>query len=155
MRMQSKFDPPSVFVYGTLLFAEVTEALCIRSAGEDGNEAALKRIPAVLDGYQRLTVRPGRRGAYPAIIPGPGHVSGLILSELTEASLAILDEFEGIEDGLYTRELVDVQTADKLTQRVFTYVCGDVIKPHLGSVWDPQAFRASELDWYLKHVVTS
>lgn len=146
---------PSVFVYGTLLFEEVTDALQIRSRGISGEIVPLKRFAAELKHYRRFTVKPGRRGAYPAIIPGEGTVKGMVLSELTRDSLETLDAFEGIDSGLYHREVVEVLDREHKKHKAFAYICGDAMRPHLKSDWEPEEFLKNELAWYLRHVVNA
>lgn len=95
-----------VFVYGTLLFDEVTSRLGIQSKPNSRflqkGKGALDLIkqPAVLMGYQRFRVRLRKLGNFPAILPADGEVSGQVLLDLTPESLIRLDNFEGLEELL-------------------------------------------------------
>lgn len=149
--------PINVFVYGTLLFPEITKRLGVVSR----DASTVLRKPAVLRGYKRLTV--GFRGEAdpPAIFKAAdSFVAGEILLDITAESLQRLDWFEDIDHGLYTRESVTVgfESASESptkphTQTVLTYVCGDKIRKLLRGDWDPQVFRAKYLEWYLANVL--
>ena len=145
--------PANVFVYGTLLFSEVTDRLAIVSVDSSGKEIPLRRKAASLRGFERFTVQPGRRGAYPAIVQGSGSVEGLVLMDLSARSLHALDEFEGVDSGLYSRETVTVRLDSGEEMRVFAYVCGQSIRKQLSGRWSPKTFREEQLEWYLKYVV--
>ena len=137
--------PNHVFVYGTLLFDEVTTELGITSRGSE----TLIRREALLDGYERFTVRLQPSRNYPAIIEMEnGSVRGQVLFDVTDSSLARLDQFEGIAEGFYTRDVVQVQMLGLDNERLTTwltayvYVCGNLIRDYLDGGWDPEAFRS-------------
>lgn len=156
-------DPINVFVYGTLLFPEITQRLRIVSRGE----TTVRRNLAVLRGYHRLTVEARGEADPPAIFESDAEtfVEGNVLLDITEDSLQRLDWFESIADGLYTRETVTAEITpqfDKETtttgdlpqsMEVFTYVCGERIRSLLRGDWDPASFRANYLEWYLANVL--
>ena len=145
----------NIFVYGTLLFSEITDRLGIVSNDDDGNPSdKLKREKGVLLGYERFTVRLRQRGNFPAIIPSPDSVNGQILFDLTDESLAKLDQFEGIKDGLYTREKIRVGhlLGSKASLKAETYVCGECLHEKLDGPWDPEQFRENELNWYVENL---
>ena len=143
----------NVFVYGTLLFDEVTTPLRIFSRdGRDGTEVPVARRPAILDGYDRFTVRLREHGNFPGIVRGSGTVEGHLLTAVTPESLARMDEFEGIADGYYARERVSV-VADGESHDAFAYVCGEPLLQFLDGDWDIEVFRANDLDWYVRNVV--
>lgn len=75
-----------VFVYGSLLFSEVTEALTGR---------VLRTKEGTLPNFKRLAVS----GAdYPAVIPCTGAtVTGKVLEDVDDRSLEILRFYEGDE----------------------------------------------------------
>lgn len=135
-----------VFVYGTLLFDEVTTKLGITSRGSE----TLIRREALLGGYERFTVRLQPSGNYPAIIAMENaSVRGQVLFDVTDASLARLDQFEGIVEGFYTREVVQVQMLGLDNERLTTwltayvYVCGNLIRDCLDGDWDPESYRSA------------
>ena len=147
-------DTCSVFVYGTLLFDEVTTPLRIYSRDEaEGTEVRAARSPAVLHGYDRFTVRLRDHGNFPAIVPGSGRVDGHVLVHVTAESLARMDEFEGIADGYYSRDVVTVESQGQ-TLEAFAYVCGEPLRSFLDGSWDPDAFRRNDLAWYVRNVVS-
>ncbi|MCR9200312.1 MAG: gamma-glutamylcyclotransferase [Planctomycetaceae bacterium] len=132
---------PAVFVYGTLLFPEVTDALGIRLVNEGTS--------ATLNGFQRLTIRLSACGNFPAIVPSSEHaVTGRVLTLHSPADLRTMDEFEGIEEGYYTRESVRVVMSGGQQREAFAYVCGVRLQPFLDGPWDPEQFRADDLRDY-------
>lgn len=152
MQESARHETINVFVYGTLLFPEITAALDIESRHSN----SVKRRPAKLSGYERFTVNFRGEGDPPAIIPAENSsVVGQVLCDLTEDSLQRLDWFEDIASELYTRERESVEFLDAEHERleVFTYVCGERIRPQLEGEWDPEVFRERDLAWYLVHVL--
>jgi gamma-glutamylcyclotransferase (GGCT)/AIG2-like uncharacterized protein YtfP len=73
----------SLFVYGSLLFPEVLQALLDRVPS---------RTPAAAPSW-RVAALPARD--YPGLVPGPGSASGLLLAELTPEEWRTLIAFEG------------------------------------------------------------
>lgn len=145
--------PVRVFVYGTLLFPEVTDRLGVTSINPATAEPTpLSRRVASLDGYERYTVRLREHGNFPAIVPGDGVVVGEVLECVPPESLARLDFFEGIDEGHYHREMVHVQCEGTLVD-AFAYVCGDILREYLDGPWDVDAFRENDLEWYIENVV--
>ncbi len=145
----------SVFVYGTLLFPEVTAGLGIVSA-EDGSDesVAVLSSDAVLHGYERFKVQLRKEANFPAIVSANDKsVSGRLLQQVTDESLHRMDAFEGITDSYYSRELVTVAIEEGEVE-AWTYVCGDRLRSYLDGTWDAEQFRQSELEWYLANVVT-
>lgn len=107
-----------VFVYGTL-----------RPTDEQGNV-----LPAThqLEDYQLYSA-----GAFPYIVPNDYSdsrckVKGNII-EVDKDDLAVMDNYEGIKRGLYTREKVRVfqkdNTRDSKGVNVFVYVAGPALHP--------------------------
>jgi gamma-glutamylcyclotransferase (GGCT)/AIG2-like uncharacterized protein YtfP len=85
---------PRIFVYGSLL-----------SRASEGRRMAGARLhsPATVPGT--LYAMPE---GYPALVPGgPGQVRGEIYELAGEADFGALDEYEGIEEGLYLRERIE------------------------------------------------
>ena len=84
--------PDALFVYGTLLAGQP----------EQGMLAGLRRESATVMG--RLYHLPA---GYPAIVlGGDDHVQGELVFGVTAPMLAVLDRYEGIDEGLYRREIV-------------------------------------------------
>lgn len=142
-------DRPLVFVYGTLLFAEVTDALGIRQAADES-------VPALLPDFRRQTVRLSASGNFPAIVPAAEQsVAGRVLSLLGPDDLRVMDEFEGLDEGYYSRQTVRVTTSAGRTLEAFAYVCGARLRPFLAGSWDPVKFRAHDLSDYVGRIVKS
>ena len=132
--------PRDVFTYGTLLVAEVMEAV----AG-----ARFASVPARLDGWERLCVReavyPGARAAAGASI------DGLLWLDVHDNALLRLDRFEG---DTYERRVLRVTTADG-PRDAQVYVIPRANEHLLESVaWDFERFRREHLARYLDHCRT-
>ena len=85
----------NLFVYGTLMPGE--------SNYRQIEHLVIDHIPGVIDGVLVDL------GAFPALIPGEGHVRGILL-RLNERALEITDRIEGYQtnrkDCLYFREKI-------------------------------------------------
>ena len=129
-----------VFTYGTLLLAEVMEAV----AG-----ARHASVPARLDGFERVCVRgavyPGARAAASAAI------DGVLWLDVGDDALARLDRFEG---EMYERRAVRVATADG-ARSAQAYVVPPAYAHLLDDApWDVERFRREHLARYLEHCRT-
>ncbi len=100
----SQQDTP-LFVYGTLLLGQES----------DGYLTGLERWPARIQGtLYRLPA------GYPALVarkgglPGGGWVQGEIVALERGGILKVLDLFEGVDRGLFRRELNQVQTGHRM-----------------------------------------
>ena len=123
-------DAP-LFVYGTLRFAEVLDALLGRvPRGETGT----------LPGWRAAALR---QRPYPGLVPAPGRTArGRVLSGLTPGECAVLDAFEGAPYALRRVALADGRA-------VRTYVWRDVDGPDvLPEDWDAQAYAGRVLAVY-------
>ncbi len=111
-----------LFVYGTLVDPRcLDDVLGHRHMGE--------RLRARLVGYQR-TVNEGY--PYPFIVVAEhGVVDGVLLLDLTPHDMRTLDRYEDVEDGMYQRELVEVEAwgCGPGTPRLlaYTYVAGPAL----------------------------
>lgn len=126
----------NVFAYGTLLFAEVMEAVAgARYPSED----------AVLGGYRRFRVR---ERAYPGVVAAAGaETVGRLYRGLTLTALERLDHFEG---DLYERRRLPVHRADGSATEAFVYVIPEARRDALTEEpWDVAAFARQHLDRYL------
>jgi gamma-glutamylcyclotransferase (GGCT)/AIG2-like uncharacterized protein YtfP len=129
--------PAHVFTYGTLLVAEVMEAV----AG-----ARFASLPARLDGFERVCVRDA---VYPAArVAGAGSIDGVLWLDVSNAGLVRLDRFEG---ALYERHGVRVSTAAG-PHDAQVYVV-PAAHHHLldPAPWDVARFRREHLARYLEH----
>jgi len=104
-----------LFVYGSLRDPLVRARLL-------GERADLVTCPATLHGHARQTVTDFD---YPFVVPAgsDGSVDGDLLLGLTDADYAILDQYEDVDEGLYVRAAVTVQTASG-PANAWTYLRG-------------------------------
>jgi gamma-glutamylcyclotransferase (GGCT)/AIG2-like uncharacterized protein YtfP len=125
-----------LFVYGTLSFPEVMQAVTGRR---------FESLAAVLRGYRRRMLA-GR--VYPGIRPAPADsTAGFVYLSLDPATLACLDDFEGAE---YERRQVAVGI-DRGTLIAETYVVPEGASGLLTEVlWDADRFVASHLRLYVE-----
>ncbi len=89
-----------LFVYGTLMDPERVRGLLGHPL--DGEAATLA-------GYRRATLA---RLPYPFAVPQAGEaIDGVLLRRLSAEDVARLDRYEGVDDGLFVRREVRVETA--------------------------------------------
>ena len=129
----------SVFVYGTLQYPKILDAL-------------LGRVPvsehAVVKGY----VRYGVKGEpFPAVVPcQESEVPGLILSGLSPTEMDILDEYEGEQ---YTKCSVDALVDGTEIRKTVLYVWKDEYIDWLdGQEWNREAFETIHFEDYFSMV---
>jgi gamma-glutamylcyclotransferase (GGCT)/AIG2-like uncharacterized protein YtfP len=129
-----RVPPTRLFVYGTLTFASVRAALAGRP---------LAGVPAVLPGWVALTVR---GHVYPGAVPRSGSVlPGCVLTDVDEATLALLDAFEG---PFYTRRLVEPRVGAR-TVPAWAWIVEGAHRAHLlEEPWDREDFAELELHAY-------
>lgn len=125
-----------LFVYGTLLFAAVREAVCGRALG--GRAATLA-----------VHARHALRGeVYPAVVPRAGaSTAGQVLEGIDDALWRVLDDWES---PLYERRTVAVRVAggELLTAQV--YLLAPSCRDRLDTApWDPETFADRHLAAYL------
>jgi gamma-glutamylcyclotransferase (GGCT)/AIG2-like uncharacterized protein YtfP len=109
----------NLFAYGSLVQ--------VRTLGEVlGHSHVGERLPARLQGYRRVTA-----GAYPYpyIVTAPDRfVDGVLLMDLSQYDMRLLDRYEEVDAGTYSRELVEVEAwgcgPQTLRFQAFTYVAG-------------------------------
>jgi gamma-glutamylcyclotransferase (GGCT)/AIG2-like uncharacterized protein YtfP len=122
--------PEALFVYGSLLFPQVLEALLGRSPELTAAAAAGWRV-AALTGRQ-----------YPGLLPSDRHAIGILITDLTPDEWRVLDAFE---DDVY--ELRRLALTD--TRHAWAYVCPDD-REALTDDWDAERFAAEHLASYVK-----
>ncbi|EFN58718.1 hypothetical protein CHLNCDRAFT_140371 [Chlorella variabilis] len=127
----------SAFVYGTLMYPEVLNALINRVP---------KMEPAVILGYQRYRIRgqvfPGTIRSAP-----DSQVAGMVLLDLQPDELEMFDEFEGDE---YYKEGVEARLEGGAACPTTVYIWQDSLRSYLYGEWDPQEFRERELERYVE-----
>ena len=124
-------DPEALFVYGSLLFPDVLQAV-------------LRRVPsrmgAAVEGW-RVAALAGRR--YPCLVPGDGQASGMLITGLTPDDWRVLDTFE---DDVY--ELRQLALTD--ARYGWAYVCPDGSVEALADSWDTERFAVEHLAEYVQ-----
>ncbi len=78
-------------------------------------------------------------GDYPGMIADPSDTAGVTgeLWTVDAAALLHLDDFEGIHEGLYTREAVPLlPPCDQLRVHTYLYARDTAGHPPLGPTWD-------------------
>jgi len=127
-----------LFTYGTLMAAEVIEAVLGYPAGP----ATAAELPDF--GCYRVRDRP-----FPAILAETGGVtSGCVYRNLTATALRQLDQYEG---DLYYRRRVCVQLCDGRSLEAWTYVLHPSHSTLLSSEpWEYRHFVEHQLDGMLK-----
>lgn len=127
-----------IFVYGSLLFPEITKKLTGKS---------FKTLPATLEGYKMSCVK----GCdYPAITQQEGSKTvGLLIENTDDLSLSIISFYEGDE---YEKRPVTVNSDGKsVTALTFVWVNkNDLLDDE---DWDFQHFEKTSLEYYLNEVI--
>lgn len=111
-----------VFAYGTLIDPQTMHLAC--AGAEDLGRA-------VLDGYElAFTAESGHyRGGVPDIVEAPGSSVEGVLWAVDGGDLAVLDTYEGVDEGFYERIEVEVDWRDRTVDaQAYTVVdkIGDV-----------------------------
>lgn len=126
----------NVFTYGTLLLAEVIEAVAGRRFAS---------VPARLDGFERVRVRgavyPGARAAAAASI------DGVLWLDVDDGALLRLDRFEG--DTYERRDVIVVTAEGPRDAQVYVVPPANehLLEP---APWDLDGFRREHLARYLE-----
>ncbi len=124
-----------LFTYGALMFPDILQTLAQRP---------IRSEQASLSGYASFTVKDE---CYPALIPFPDmHTSGQLYRGLDEATLELVDEFQG---DLFVRTEVTVEVGNEQWVDAVTYVLAPDSFNELSSLeWDELDFRENYLaDW--------
>ncbi|WP_254761792.1 gamma-glutamylcyclotransferase family protein [Natrinema marinum] len=118
-----------VFVYGTLIEPERVATVLERDPADAADAFAGR---ATLEGLCRVA------GRYPTLVPG-GSADGRLLA-IDETGLATLDEYEGVDTGLYVRVAVPIASSGP-ADRCFVYV-GEPKRLGVDATWPGDgAFR--------------
>lgn len=122
-------ESATLFVYGSLQYPEVLEALLGRTP---------RLTPARTAGW-RVARLPDR--VYPALVPGPDEARGLLICDLSHEEWRVIDEFE---DEIYELRRLETLNGDE----AWAYVCGDT-NVALAEEWDSDLFATQELGTYV------
>jgi gamma-glutamylcyclotransferase (GGCT)/AIG2-like uncharacterized protein YtfP len=131
----------NVFVYGTLVYPEIHEALL---------EKKCEVVPGTLADHARFKVNePGRDAKGPAIISSSGDkVEGVLLMNLNEQDISILDKFELAASG-YERLVVNVTTKTGDIVETYTYVALEYMREFLFDDWTFEEFKEKYYSYYV------
>jgi gamma-glutamylcyclotransferase (GGCT)/AIG2-like uncharacterized protein YtfP len=121
---------PPLFVYGSLVVADVLEAVLGRVP---------EHRPARVTGWRAAALR---ARPFPGLVPADGAVRGLLLTDLSATERDVLDAFEG---PMYERR--ELTLDDGAT--AVAYVCVDELLVLPGD-WDVERFRRDDLPAYLE-----
>lgn len=128
----------NIFVYGTLLFPEITKKLTGKS---------FKTLPAVLPGFKIYCIK---ERDYPAIFVENGsETKGKILLDVEDSDLQILSFYEGDE---YKKEKVTVLINGK-PEIALAFVWAKENEFLENKKWDLHWFEINNLEHYLNIVI--
>lgn len=135
----------TLFAYGVLTRAEILHPLAGRQ---------LTCRPAVLPDFERLTVRKDGYCPFPAVVPRSGmSTPGVVIPDVDDASLARLDAFEEIDQGLFLRRSLPIHDSAGQSLSAEVYVAGPNLVDHLEGPWDAEAFFARHLAIYRDQII--
>lgn len=131
----------SLFVYGTLMFSEITFKLL---------EHTVDARPAILKNYARASlVKRGSKAKGPAIFPDSTQmVEGVLLSNLTPRDLNIIHCYEEEARG-YQICAVQVELSDGLMVQTQTYELEESFRENISGEWSKDDFAKNHLNYYL------
>lgn len=124
--------PAALFAYGVLMHPEILSVL-IRQHGPTS--------PAVLAGYRRVGVElPGWLPLASVVPDAHAQVEGVLIRGLGAETLRLLDAFENVGHGLYTRAKTLVQTPGGGVVAAQVYLPGPALKDVATTEWDYSVF---------------
>lgn len=137
----------SLFVYGTLMFPEITYKLLNNH---------VKSQPVLLKNYKRVALeKRGSKAKGPAIFPNSdSKVQGFLLSELSFRDLEIIQRFESSAKG-YDFCQVLVELDDETTVKTNTYVLNKDFHKNINGEWLKEDFAKNHLEYYLNDRIPS
>lgn len=122
----------SLFVYGVLTRPELLFALTRRRWSP---------VCATLQGYRRTGLALPHWLPLAAVLSdAESHVDGRLLRGVDAASLALLDAFENVHEGLYRREPVEVDLSDGRRVEAQVYLPGPALDGAPFVDWGPDLF---------------
>lgn len=135
----------NLFVYGVLQYDELLQLLTGKT---------FQKAPATLLNHQRLTLHMDGWSDLGVVIANPGYeVAGSILLEVDDESLAILDEFEEADAGLYMRKLAIIRIENGQEAQVSVYAGTVKAKQHLDGEWDEETFIKTHYETYKNEII--
>lgn len=143
MRCNPQSRPRPIFVYGTLCFDKVLQALLQRIPS---------KTPHTLTGYCAKTIAVHDWNPFPVLIEdAQQQVQGYLLQGLTSVELQILDRFETAEYGYFERVPLFERHNDTIeyyrpTARLF---CDGALGPD----WDMETYQSAFADSYVEDTI--
>lgn len=137
----------AVFVYGLLTLPEVVYALTHRHYATQS---------ATLPDYKSYGVsQPFGETPAPALTSCPGHLQhGKLLRDVLPDELAILDFFEELDSGLYSRDKVRVQSEGQWLD-AWCYKAGPLLQPYLSGDWSLQQVSEAQKQQLITQLIPS
>lgn len=133
-----------LFAYGVLMHSELLEALTGRTFVSE---------PASLHGFRRYALEKEGWPRIPVVVAeSDGFVSGVLVRGVDEASIALLDEFEDVDLGLYVRQWVTVVGGGRDSAAV-AYLAGPGSRDFLSGAWHPEQFFERHYDDYRLRII--
>jgi len=135
----------NLFTYGVLMHPELLRELTGRRFASE---------PAILRDYRRPAVVKEGYPRFPAIVPAPGaSVEGVLVRGIDRESFEILDRFEEVDLGLYTRESVAALDEAGRSCEAFAYVAGPRLEGCLEGTWEPTEFLDRYYETYKTRII--
>lgn len=134
-----------LFVYGTLLFDEIVQALTDRTFGT---------LEVTLHEFARhAIVRQGQREAYPAIRSrASGKVHGRVLLNVDDRSMRLIDRYEN-DPPEYERVTIRVECDGGNPLQANTYIASPTLRPLLHGDWHVEQFQREHLTKYVREII--
>lgn len=113
---------PLLFVYGTLQNARQREQV-------------LRGAPTRVVGRGSVAGALYDLGEYPGLVAGDARVPGLVIELPDDAALALLDDYEGVGEGLYARHRMSVglDAGGRIDAWVYVYLRSVAARPRIDS----------------------
>ena len=145
----------SVFAYGLLQHREILTQLFLGLQEREKTLSCVSFEPACLTGYSRRTLQ---FDSYPpcamAVEQASSTIRGVLISGLSRAQLAVMDEFEMLDEGIYRRSCLSVELECGEDTLAEVYLAGAAItEDALGGEWDETDFMRSYYRTYVEEVV--
>lgn len=135
----------NLFVYGVLQYDELLQLLTGKT---------FQKAPATLLNHQRLTLHMDGWSDLGVVVAAPGsEVPGSVLLEVDDESLAVLDDFEEADVGLYMRKLAIIRIENGQEAQVSVYAGTPKSKQHLDGEWNEEAFIAAHYETYKNEII--
>jgi gamma-glutamylcyclotransferase (GGCT)/AIG2-like uncharacterized protein YtfP len=134
-----------IFAYGLLQYPELLQALIGK---------ALPIAPASLPGYRRRSLHHPEISSVAMAVKEVGQcIEGVVIANVDRQSLAILDAFEMLDQGWYSRRSVTVQMDDGTEQQAELYCVGPLAHDNIGGDWPEEQFCQAHYQHYIDRII--